>query len=247
MAFVIASLVCWASPAQAVNLTGATSPTAVGNLLKNPCPKHADHRCWVNGLDVEKLTKGKNDHFQAAWDKWAKDNAGWTLEWSNTGLKGTFNVTQYDIFNACPDPSGIKDFNVSWTKHDDDPSGLKWIQSVCTNEATDGSLISLTDYMDCNATSPRVPPPFYPWDYPSGDFYDGPTRVCIADTTVQWTGYCYLAAQSGKTVKVYEGFRYGFTFSCYGTSVPVPEPSSCVLLFTGAVVMGGILRKTKRS
>jgi hypothetical protein len=185
-------------------------------------------------------------------------NQQWTI--ANGGvLPGTLTVSQFTTFdedyNLYPLTGGIAiTANYQPAAVGDPLTGVKWLWAQAINlnyqpPNNPGPITPITT-MDVTTFSGLAgpgyaAPPLYPYQqWPGmwtgnnagdGRFYDAPRDTDTVGATVFFNADDFLVTANAATdtLTVYQGFNYGWTFTC----VPVPEPSTISLLGIGVLSM----------
>jgi hypothetical protein len=180
--------------------------------------------------------------------------AGWTFDYTFTSLNGTLYVDLYKAgYKAAHHGGG--EINLRYKKGTGDPTNLRWVQLITTNNPIGG------------ATSPYIDPypndddavdgPFYYCDPPGNalcdkfdiskrvngntdygfgkdyslHFYDFSSRthpLPVPFPPITWRAELYLVEWDGaKKVTFHNGIEWGWEMT------PTPEPSTLVLLASG--------------
>jgi len=248
LSVVIFALVIITSTAQALTLTGYTSPSII-SAINTPCPEHPGYNCNATAYAATALASGQNLDFERAWNtvlprEW--DPTGWTLQWATDPLNAVLNITTYQAYNYRPgDPQygsfyAGAEIRVEWTPSPEQQD-LKWIQALHTNRSRHPGTDWCLDIYTFTANQP----PVYPYSYSDQRFYDKPSRWCESDQHLFWDAYLYLARvdRATKTATIYEGLNWGFTVDCL-----VPEPSSLFVLACGAgCILTALIRRKQPS
>lgn len=231
---------------------------------KDPCARDDNGRCWVNGYLGDQPLLWNDPTLALALTNWNDGKLGnqrWTIV-EGSPLPGTVQVTQFRTFDEGAD--GIFG-GVEITAHyqpssigTDPLAGVTWYwaQAITLNyrpgpttphlAAPDPTITTMDD-----ATFNTYPghvvaqplgdvSPIYP--YQTGFFYDKPECEDHLHFTMFFHAEDFIVqANTGThTLTVYEGFSYGWDFTC------VPEPSSLVLLVIGVLSLFAYARRTRR-
>ncbi len=212
----------------------------------NPCPRETEPGVWADCY-VRSYVSGQtanqfNPIFSQGWDAWNNsqpENGRWTLEQGDT-LYGTLNIFEYSTFNLCPATGGVQ-VQASFTpfEYEDGSRELDawyWCQAIYYNYEVgpipphDTEPVPPRYRMDVMTTTGWLPP-IYPYQYPDGSFYDRPGAGCLEDSTVFFDAVALIcwADWNTRVLTVYEGFSYGWKFTCQ-----TPEPASVI----GLVALG---------
>lgn len=158
------------------------------------------------------------------------ERQGWSFLYGNN-LRGRFDISQYYACNVvvnCGFGTDLRSrtggvgsaFQLNYRPRGNDPrpgnaNQLYWIQRVITNYAADTPLGIRVSFIDNIGGGTDTP--YYGRGRPLnqvGRFSDRPYRQKILNQDYYWFAELYLAQQIGntKTVKIYNGIRWGWKY-----------------------------------
>lgn len=238
----IAATLCESSLAVTINLT-AFRPD-FGPKVKSPCPRgDVNDVCTLKAYLYSGLGASRNcidPIFSSGWRGFLATHPGWTLV-NGGALQGKIDIYYFKAFNDCPNGGGVEIY-ASFKPAANDPTQWVWAQALNDNYRTGegvpphaGPPVPPIAEMDG-----KRPPSYAPMR--NGDFYDKPTGFCIHNSTTYFHAVTLVAQvlPLNKRLITYEGFEWGWDYTCVHTSVP--EPGAWMALSVGLAVF---LRRRK--
>lgn len=248
MSLVLVMCLAPARPAHALEIVLTDPDADYFDDGTDPCPRGDENDdCWVNGyLNTDVAANEYWEVFDSAWTAWngaQPPGQQWTLV-HGPALNGVLEIETFDTYNDCPGKGGVE-VDAYFHPQGDDPTDWFWAQGLYDNYDAgpmpphDSPGAPARFEMDVDPAG-DWPPPLYPHQYADGSFYDRPGAGCIHEDTVFFDAVALIvqADFATRTLTAYEGFSYGFDFTC----VHIPEPASLALLIVGSL---GALRRRR--
>ncbi len=218
-----------------------------GPKSKTPCPRgDPSDSCTITSYLYSGPTSGRNNTapvFRSGWKGFQQDHKGWKLE-DGGALQGEIEIWIFNTFNNCPSTAGVE-VRASFHPVGNDPQNWIWSQA-------------LNDNYDVKVTPPHNSAPHAPIEemdgpkppgYPEAqgqDFYDKSGYYCFHNSTIYFHAVALVSKidRQAKKLTTYEGFEYGWEYSCKHS--PVPEPASFISMSLGLATLGIGVRRHKR-